>query len=123
MTAIAMVKPQVREVEAAREAPRPARKLNEDACWQATQERRQSARDLFIIAVRTTRIYCRPGCPSRMPKRENVRFFVTPDEAEAAGFRACKRCKPRDPARADVMLVQRIARDLERASATPTLAT
>jgi AraC family transcriptional regulator of adaptative response/methylated-DNA-[protein]-cysteine methyltransferase len=59
-----------------------------------------------------------------MPKRENVRFYVTPDEAESAGFRACKRCKPRDPARADVTLVQKICRDLERANgASLTLAT
>src|SRR5262245_43421905 len=99
------------------------RNLNEEACWAAVSERRASARDLFVVGVKTTGIYCRPGCPSRMPKRQNVRFFATPDEAEAAGFRACKRCKPRDPARADVTLVQRICRDLEKNSgASPTLA-
>ncbi len=102
-----------------RPAEKPARTLNEDACWEACLDRRQSARDLFIIAVRTTRVYCRPGCPSRMPKRENVRFYITPDEAEEAGFRACKRCKPRDPARADVTLVQKICRDLEGSGGPP----
>jgi AraC family transcriptional regulator of adaptative response/methylated-DNA-[protein]-cysteine methyltransferase len=57
-----------------------------------------------------------------MPKRENVRFFVTPDEAEAAGFRACKRCKPREPVRSDVTLVQRICRKLDSVDGpAPTL--
>lgn len=47
-----------------------------------------------IVAVVTTRIYCRPSCPATMPKRENVRFFASPAAAQAAGFRACKRCLP-----------------------------
>jgi AraC family transcriptional regulator of adaptative response/methylated-DNA-[protein]-cysteine methyltransferase len=49
----------------------------------------------FVYGVRTTGIYCRPGCPSRRPKRESVAFFATPDAAELAGFRACRRCHPR----------------------------
>lgn len=110
MTAMTIERPRA----AIPQPARPARKLNEDACWDVISNRRSSARDLFVVAVRTTKIYCRPGCPSRMPKRENVRFYVTPDEAEAAGFRACKRCKPRDPARAEITLVQKICRDLEK---------
>ena len=51
----------------------------------------------FVYAVRTTGIYCRPGCPSRSPNPENVRFFDTPAQAEQAGFRPCKRCRPDDP--------------------------
>ena len=52
---------------------------------------------VFIVAVRTTGIYCLPSCrPSRKPKPENVIFFATPDEAREAGFRACKLCKPDD---------------------------
>jgi AraC family transcriptional regulator of adaptative response/methylated-DNA-[protein]-cysteine methyltransferase len=51
----------------------------------------------FVYAVATTGIYCRPGCPSRSPKPENVRFFDTPAQAEQAGFRPCKRCRPDDP--------------------------
>jgi AraC family transcriptional regulator of adaptative response/methylated-DNA-[protein]-cysteine methyltransferase len=118
MTAMTIERP--RAAESASRGP--ARKLNEAACWEVISNRRASARDVFVVAVRTTKIYCRPGCPSRMPKRENVRFYVTPDEAEAAGFRACKRCKPRDPARAEITLVQRICRDLEK-GASLTLAT
>lgn len=49
----------------------------------------------FVVAVTSTRIYCRPICPSRTPKRENTRFFPVPETAEAAGFRACLRCSPR----------------------------
>src|SRR5262249_15801240 len=55
----------------------------------------------FVIAVKTTGIYCRVGCPARRPLRRNVVFFDTPDDAERAGFRACKRGKPREP-RVDV---------------------
>ena len=49
---------------------------------------------LFYYGVVTTGIYCRPSCPSRTPKRENLRFFASREEAEAAGFRPCKRCRP-----------------------------
>jgi AraC family transcriptional regulator of adaptative response/methylated-DNA-[protein]-cysteine methyltransferase len=48
----------------------------------------------FVYAVSSTGIYCRPSCPSRKPKRSRVAFFDTPDDAEHAGYRACKRCKP-----------------------------
>src|SRR5262249_45702152 len=51
-----------------------------------------------VYAVRTTGVYCRPSCASRKPKRENVRFYRGAAEAEAAGFRACKRCDPRSKA-------------------------
>jgi AraC family transcriptional regulator of adaptative response/methylated-DNA-[protein]-cysteine methyltransferase len=49
----------------------------------------------FLYAVTTMGVYCRPGCPSPRPKREHVRFFLTPAQAEAAGFRACRRCDPK----------------------------
>lgn len=61
-------------------------------CWQAVLERQREAR--FLYAVRTTGIYCRPDCPSRRPKRENVVFFEDAAAAERAGFRACRRCCP-----------------------------
>ena len=62
--------------------------------WHAVQLNDGSADGQFYYAVRSTRIYCRPSCPSRLPQRENVRFFNTPKAAEAAGFRPCKRCAP-----------------------------
>ena len=100
----------------------PATTLNEDACWEAVEQRRKTSDGLFFVAVTSTKIYCRPSCPSRTPMRKNIRFFRTPDECEAAGFRACKRCQPRDPVRSDVTLVKRIARRIEATDATPRLA-
>src|SRR5512136_8937 len=102
---------------------REASVLDDDACWQAVIERRQSARALFVVAVRTTRIYCRPGCPARIPKRENVEFFASHRLAEAAGYRPCKRCDPRDARRPDIALVRDVCRALDAAGdAMPTLA-
>ncbi|MCH8008253.1 MAG: bifunctional transcriptional activator/DNA repair enzyme protein Ada, partial [Chloroflexi bacterium] len=66
----------------------------EEVWWQASVDRDERFRNLFVLAVRTTGIYCRPTCPARRPKRENAHFFATPEEAASAGFRACKRCKP-----------------------------
>lgn len=62
--------------------------------WAAVLARDPAYADRFIYAVASTGIYCRPGCASRLPRREHVRFFAAPAEAEAAGFRPCKRCRP-----------------------------
>ena len=72
--------------------------FTEDQCWQAVQSRDASANAVFFYAVRSTQIYCRPSCPSRRPKREQVQFFASAEQAEAAGFRACLRCRPREAA-------------------------
>lgn len=66
----------------------------DDEKWTAVQARDASTDGAFVYAVRTTGVYCRPSCPSRTAKRENVSFFATPSAAQAAGFRACKRCRP-----------------------------
>lgn len=68
--------------------------LNSEQCWTVVAARNPGADGAFVYAVRTTGIYCRPGCASRPPRRENVTFFDTPAAAEAAGFRPCKRCRP-----------------------------
>ncbi len=65
--------------------------------WKAVLERDRSYDGAFYYAVRTTGIYCRPTCPARRPKRENVEFFDSSSEAEAAGYRACHRCHPASP--------------------------
>lgn len=61
--------------------------------WHAVQARDSGATGHFVYAVRTTGIYCQPACTSRLAKRENVEFFADAGQAEAAGYRACKRCK------------------------------
>jgi AraC family transcriptional regulator of adaptative response/methylated-DNA-[protein]-cysteine methyltransferase len=63
--------------------------------WRAVASRDARYDGRFVYAVRSTRIYCRPSCPSRRPLRENVSFFAAPADAERAGYRACLRCNPR----------------------------
>jgi hypothetical protein len=65
----------------------------DDARWEAVQRRDASADGVFYCAVRTTGVYCRPSCAGR-PHRENVAFYATATDAERAGFRPCKRCRP-----------------------------
>jgi AraC family transcriptional regulator of adaptative response/methylated-DNA-[protein]-cysteine methyltransferase len=69
--------------------------LDEDALWEFCLSGDTSMDGVFVGAVKTTGVYCRPSCTARKPKRENVVFFADCDTAEAAGFRACKRCHPR----------------------------
>jgi AraC family transcriptional regulator of adaptative response/methylated-DNA-[protein]-cysteine methyltransferase len=93
--------------------------MDDEARWEAAASRDSSMRELFVIAVTSTGIYCRPGCPARMPKRENVRFFADCDEAEAAGFRACLRCKPRQTVEDVSALVRRACEMLEDTDGQP----
>ncbi len=65
-----------------------------DPRWQAVLQRDSAADGLFVYAIRTTGIYCRPTCPSRRPKPEHTQIFDTSQQAEKAGFRACLRCHP-----------------------------
>jgi len=69
--------------------------ISDAEAWRAVVARDARNDGRFVYAVRSTRVYCRPSCPSRRPLRENVSFFATPDHAEDAGFRACLRCSPR----------------------------
>lgn len=64
--------------------------------WQAVVERNPEADGTFYFAVKTTGVYCRPSCAARRPRRENVLFYRTANDAERDGFRACKRCRPND---------------------------
>lgn len=65
-----------------------------DRAWRAVLERDAGWDGRFVYGVTSTRIFCRPACPSRRPRRDRVRFFATTAEAGLAGFRACKRCRP-----------------------------
>ena len=86
--------------------------MSESAWWGAVIARDRSYDGVFVLAVRTTGIYCRPSCAARTPRRENVCFYPTPQEAEAAGFRACKRCQPNAQA-ADAALVEQACRYID----------
>ena len=67
---------------------------SDDERWQAVLRRDAAADGAFVYSVRTTGVYCRPNCAARVALRKNVRFFASCDEAEHAGYRACKRCRP-----------------------------
>ena len=69
-------------------------RLDPDTSWAAFERRDRSWDGRVIGAVKTTGIYCKPSCPARRPKREHVEFFATAEEARAAGYRSCMRCKP-----------------------------
>ncbi len=73
--------------------PTPAA-LDARACYRAMESRDARFEGRFVIAVRTTRIYCRPGCPAPIPLRKNVSFLPSPAAAEEAGYRPCARCRP-----------------------------
>jgi len=68
--------------------------LDAERCYQAVLSRDPRFDGRFVTAVVTTGVYCRPVCPARAPRFENVRFFAAPAAAEAAGFRPCRRCRP-----------------------------
>jgi AraC family transcriptional regulator, regulatory protein of adaptative response / methylated-DNA-[protein]-cysteine methyltransferase len=68
---------------------------DEAKCWDAVIARDAAHDGRFVFAVATTGVYCRPSCPARRPRRENVSFYARPEQAEQAGFRACLRCRPR----------------------------
>ncbi|WP_417449780.1 bifunctional DNA-binding transcriptional regulator/O6-methylguanine-DNA methyltransferase Ada [Kordiimonas sp.] len=97
---------------------------SDDDRWQAVLRRDATADGAFFFSVATTGVYCRPSCGARQPRRENVAFHHTPADAEAAGFRPCKRCKPNEtPAwTARENLVARACRFIEAAETTPVLA-
>jgi AraC family transcriptional regulator of adaptative response/methylated-DNA-[protein]-cysteine methyltransferase len=90
----------------------------EDPRWRAirTRDARQDGR--FVFGVRSTGIYCRPSCPARKPGRDQVVYFPDPGAAEHAGFRSCKRCRPRDVApHPHAELVRRVCAHIEERAA------
>src|SRR5436190_6075205 len=92
----------------------------DDTRWQAVLARDPGAD--FVYAVATTRVYCRPSCPSRRPRRDHVRFFGGPDDAERHGYRACRRCLPREqPPNTRVARVDAACRVLADADGCPPL--
>jgi AraC family transcriptional regulator of adaptative response/methylated-DNA-[protein]-cysteine methyltransferase len=89
--------------------------------WQQVMARDARQDGRFVFAVRTTGIYCRPSCPSRRPRRDSVEFFISPNEAERAGYRACLRCKPTQIS-SQAQAVARARQILDNAEGVVTLA-
>jgi AraC family transcriptional regulator, regulatory protein of adaptative response / methylated-DNA-[protein]-cysteine methyltransferase len=92
--------------------------------WEAVRRRDRAADGSFVYSVRTTGVYCRPSCAARLPRRENVRFHATCAEAERAGFRPCKRCRPneRPLAERQAAAIAKACRMIEGAEELPSLA-
>ena len=95
--------------------------IDENRAWAAFEQRDRSWDGRVIGAVRTTGIYCKPSCPARRPKRENVEFFLDGGAARSAGYRPCLRCKPDEVGR-DREAVAKAVRLVERAEDPPSLA-
>jgi AraC family transcriptional regulator of adaptative response/methylated-DNA-[protein]-cysteine methyltransferase len=96
---------------------------DDEGRWDAVQARTRDADGIFYYAVRSTGVYCRPSCGARTPLRGNVSFYTSCTDAEAAGFRACLRCKPDQPPLAErqAAVVARICRLIDTAEDEPDL--
>jgi AraC family transcriptional regulator, regulatory protein of adaptative response / methylated-DNA-[protein]-cysteine methyltransferase len=107
-----------------RHADAPRASARDEERWQAVKRRDPAFDGKYLFAVRTTGVYCRPSCASRPAKRENVAFFLTAAEAEKAGYRACKRCRPDKLGAPDpqVQAVKRACERIEQAEEAPKLA-
>ena len=93
---------------------------SDDQRWAAVERRDRAAHGRFVTGVLSTGIYCRPSCAARHPRRENVRFFATGNEAREFGLRACLRCRP-DEIAADEAGIARAIALIETAEEPPTL--
>src|ERR1700751_680744 len=98
--------------------------LDFDQCWAALERRDAGADGKFLYGVRTTGVYCQPGCASRLPLRKNTLFFETRAEAEAAGLRPCKRCRPADGSTASrhIAAIGKACALLQKSETMPSLA-
>ena len=94
--------------------------VDEKTAWAAMLARDRSFDAKFVTGVLSTGIYCRPSCAARHPKRENVRFFAAPEQAETAGLRACLRCRPNEVAR-DEAAVKLVIDAIRMAETAPRL--
>jgi AraC family transcriptional regulator of adaptative response/methylated-DNA-[protein]-cysteine methyltransferase len=95
-------------------------RLDADTAWAAFMRRDRRWDGRVIGAVHTTGIYCKPSCPAKRPRREHVTFYATAEEARAAGYRACLRCRPDEVGR-DREAVAKAVELIERAEETPKL--
>ena len=97
--------------------------LDQEKCWAAVCAHDASQDGQWVYSVKTTGVYCRPGCASRQPRRENVAFYETAAAAEAAGFRPCKRCRPNEPSAAarHIAAIERACALIRESESLPSL--
>jgi AraC family transcriptional regulator of adaptative response/methylated-DNA-[protein]-cysteine methyltransferase len=97
--------------------------VRQDPRWQSVVARDAKADGKFFYSVKTTGVYCRPSCGARLARPENLQYHLTCEDAEKAGFRACKRCKPNliDRAAENSGKIANACRLIERAEKTPAL--
>jgi AraC family transcriptional regulator of adaptative response/methylated-DNA-[protein]-cysteine methyltransferase len=101
-----------------------SRRFTNDECrWQAVVRRDPAADGVFFYSVQTTGVYCRPTCAARLALRKNIRFHATCQDAENAGFRPCKRCKPTEESLTarHIAAVAQACRTIEQADDVPSL--
>jgi len=113
----------VMTIASAEVGPNPPPSPDDEGRWQAVARRDPAADGVFVYSVRSTGVYCRPSCPSRPARRENVRFHSTTEDAERAGFRPCKRCDPSGPGLIGrhASAVALTCRSIERSDEPPSL--
>src|SRR3981189_35225 len=94
-----------------------------DPRWALVEGRDPKSDGVFYYSVRTTGVYCRPSCAARLARRENVRFHSSCEEAERAGFRSCKRCRPNEAGLTEqrAAIVAKVCRLIETAEEMPNL--
>jgi AraC family transcriptional regulator of adaptative response/methylated-DNA-[protein]-cysteine methyltransferase len=114
---------QAMTANAKRSASAGAQVADDETLWRAVLKRDATFDGTIFFAVRSTGIYCRPSCPARRPRREQVVFFQIPEAAERAGFRSCRRCRPHSTAMNDpqVEMVRQACRYIESQDQLPTL--
>lgn len=96
--------------------------VTEQARWEAVRQRNEAADGHFFYGVKTTGVYCRPTCSSRLPNVKNVQFFEKGEDAEAAGFRPCKRCQPQAATQdTHIELIQQACEMIAAAPTEPSL--
>src|ERR1700722_9178698 len=103
--------------------PRRKTMLDQEKCWAAVCAHDAAQDGQWVYSVKTTGVYCRPGCASRQPLRKNIAFYATNAEADAAGFRPCKRCRPNEGSQADrhIAAVERACALIRERDALPNL--
>jgi AraC family transcriptional regulator of adaptative response/methylated-DNA-[protein]-cysteine methyltransferase len=122
-TRAATMRPKNASTRSSAQLPSRAKRVKEDPRWAQVRARDARADDTFFYSVKTTGVYCRPSCAARLARPENVAFHATRNDAERAGFRPCKRCRPEQPplSQRRAEQIAKLCRLIEQSEHTPSL--